>query len=111
MIEKTILDHLSERLDVKVYMEEPEKPPKSYVILEKVGSSQLNLINTASFAIQSYGPSMLQAATLNVEVKAAMADLVIHSDVISCKPQTDYNFTDPTTKRYRYQALYDINHY
>ena len=111
MIEKTILDHLSERLDVKVYMEEPEKPPKSYVVIEKVGSGQLNLIDTAHFAIQSYGASMLQAATLNQSVKAAMSDLVIHGDVISCKPQTDYNFTDPTTKRYRYQALFDINHY
>ena len=111
MVEKTILDHLTERLKVKVYMEMPERPPKSYVIIEKVGSSQSNLIDTASFAIQSYGASMLDAAELNLSVKEAMSDLIIHEDIVSCKPTTDYNFTDPTTKRYRYQALYEITHY
>lgn len=111
MVEKTLLDHLSERLDVKVFMEVPERPPKSYVVIEKVGSSQSNLIDTASFAIQSYGASMLEAASLNMEVKEAMTELVNHDDIASCRLGTDYNFTDPTTKKYRYQALYDITHY
>ena len=111
MVEKTILDHLTQRLNVKVFMEEPEKPPKSYVIIEKVGSRQSNRIDTASFAVQSYGASLLQASELNQSVKEAMSDLVIHSDIASCKPTSDYNFTDISTKRYRYQALFDITHY
>lgn len=92
-------------------MEEPEKPETSYVILERVGSSRENMIETASFAVQSYGKDLLEAATLNDEVKEAMFRLTECSDVASCRLQTDYNFTDPVTMRYRYQALFDVVHY
>lgn len=37
MIEKVVLNYLLERMGVPVYMEEPEKPPQSYVIIEKTG--------------------------------------------------------------------------
>lgn len=111
MIEKVILDHLNKYLTVAAYMEEPEQPTTSYVILERVGSSRENMIETASFAVQSYGKDLLEAATLNDTVKEIMYNLVECKEVASCKLQTDYNFTDPATMRYRYQALFDVVHY
>ncbi|MEI3522518.1 MAG: hypothetical protein V8Q40_16595 [Anaerosacchariphilus sp.] len=51
MIETTVLDYLSDKLDVPVYMEEPEKPPKQYVIIEKTGSGRKNYINSAMLAL------------------------------------------------------------
>lgn len=43
--------------------------------------------------------------------QAAMRDTVILDDVISCKLNSDYNYTDEETKRYRYQAVFDIRYY
>ena len=61
--------------------------------------------------MQSYGGSLYEAARLNHTVKAAMRDTVILDDVISCKLNRDYNYTDEETKRYRYQAVFDIRYY
>ena len=33
------------------------------------------------------------------------------NDVIKVSLNSDYNFTDITTKRYRYQAVFDISYY
>ena len=44
MIEKTILNYLNQYLVVEVYMEQPEKPPASYVVLEKTNGGEANCI-------------------------------------------------------------------
>ena len=108
MIETTVLDYLSDKLDVPVYMEEPEKPPKQYVIIEKTGGGRKNYINSAMLALQSYGETLLQAAELNEQVKDAMEDIVELDSISQAELNTDYNFTDTQTKRYRYQAVYDL---
>ena len=108
MIETTVLDYLTGKLDVPVYMEEPEKPPQSYVVIEKTGSSKENYICSAMLALQSYGETLLQAAELNEQVKVAMDDIVELDLVSRAELNTDYNFTDTQTKRYRYQAVYDL---
>lgn len=108
MIEKIVLDYLSERLTVPVHTEKPEKPPEEYVLIEKIGSSKENFINSATIAIRSYAESLYKAAALNEEVKAAMDDIVILDTISGAKLNTDYNFTDTTKKQYRYQAVYDL---
>lgn len=108
MIETIVLDHLSSVLPEPCSLEVPERPPARFVVLEKTGSSRENYINTASFAVQSYGPSLFEAAELNERVKAAMDELIQLPDIISSDLDSDYNFTDTSTKRYRYQAVYDI---
>ncbi|MCD8200733.1 MAG: hypothetical protein LUD47_01490 [Clostridia bacterium] len=111
MIEKTVLDYLTEALDVPVYMEVPANAPDSFVVIEKTGSQRENRITRASISVDSYGASMLEAAELNEKTKAAMDDLINLSEVCSSKLQSDYNFTDPTSKHYRYTALYHVTHY
>lgn len=113
MIEKTILDYLNSALTQPVWMEVPkgEPLPAEYVLLEKTGSSRKDHINYATFAIQSYANSMYAAAVLNEAVKEAM-DAIITLDAIGKSAlNSDYNFTDTETKKYRYQAVYDITHY
>lgn len=109
-IEYTLLDYLITNMLVPCYMEEPEDPGERYVIIEKTGSSKENFINTATFAIQSYGGTMEQAIDLNEAVKAVMDEFWKHHAVYSCKLNSDYNFTDTETKRYRYQAVYVITY-
>ena len=111
MIEKIILDYLNKTLDVPVYMEAPADIVESYVIIEKTGSSETNHIKEATLAIQSVAPSLYKAACLNEAVKTAMDDSTALSSVARAKCNSDYNFTDTTTKSYRYQAVYDVVYY
>lgn len=111
MIEKTILDHLKSTLTVPVLMEEPEKPEESYVIVEKTGSGRKDLICTATVAIQSYASSLYKAAALNEQVKEAMYASPALNEICACELNSDYNFTDPETHRYRYQAVFELVHY
>lgn len=108
MVEKTVLDYLSATLNVPVFMEHPQNEPECYVLIEKTGSSSKNHIESATLAIQSYAESMYNAATLNISVKEAMGKSVVLPEISKCKCNTDYNYTDTSKKRYRYQAVFDI---
>lgn len=110
MIEETILNWLQKNLDVPVYMEEPSEKPDTFVLIEKTGSSRENWINHATFAIQSYALSMYEAARLNESVKKAMDNIVKSDEIGASALNSDYNFTDEKTKRYRYQCIYDLTY-
>ena len=111
MVETIILNYLNITLDVSAYMEEPERPEGSYVLIEKTGSQTQNRIETAMVAIQSYGKSLAEAAKLNAAVKKAMDGIVSLHSIGSAKLNSDYNYTDMETKRYRYQCVYNIVFY
>ena len=110
MIELSILRFLEERLQVHVGMEEQNLKEK-HVIIEKTGGYEDNYIYHSTIAIQSVAESLLKAAELNEEVKKAMRDIEELDDVSSCSLNSDYNFTNPTTKKYRYQAVFNLVHY
>lgn len=111
MIEKTILDYLNEHLTVPAYMEEPINKPASYVLIERTGSSESNLIETTTLALQSYGASLYDAAVLNMAVKARIKQAIELPTVSAVYINSDYNFTDTETKRYRYQCVAVVTHY
>ena len=111
MIEKIILDYLNETLSVPAYMEIPKDAPTRFVVIEKTGSSLRNHIKDAIFAVQSYADSLYDAAVLNEELKQTMLSAVALDDIVSVRLNTDYNYTDSTTKQYRYQAVFEITHY
>lgn len=114
MIETDVVKYLSGCLEVPCYMEMPEgMPDASFVLVEKTGSSFVNrTIYTAAFAFQSYAPTLLEAAKLNDMVKAAMKRIDEHCDTVTrSELNSDYNFTDTTSKNYRYQAIFDLTYY
>lgn len=111
MIEKTILDYLDSNLSVPAFMERPEEPPDKYVLIEKTGSGKRNQIYDATLAIQSYAPTLYEAALLNEEAKAKMEDAVSLDEICRVSLNSDYNFTDTVMMAYRYQAVFDITHY
>ena len=115
MIEITVYDFLKENLLAPVYTEIKKNPPSKMVTIEKTGSSETNHIKTSTFAIQSYGKSLYEAAELNEVVKEVMMDgldgLAGLDEIVSVGLNSDYNFTDTTTKKYRYQAVFNIVHY
>ena len=113
MIEKTVLDYISQELSVPVWMEIPEGEtlPDKYVLLEKTGSRSGDHIRSATFAVQSYAKSMENAAKLNEETKAVMDRLIELGEVTRSELNSDYNFTNREKRQYRYQAVYVITHY
>lgn len=110
MIEKIMLDYLSANLTVPVFMEEPTEDLTAYVLIEKTGSTETNHIPTATLAFQSYGASLLDAATLNETVKQVVNDAIQLDTISSVRLNSDYNFTDTTAKKYRYQAVFVVTY-
>ena len=111
MIEATVISHLAAALQVPVYAERPEIPDNQYVIVEKTGSDKRNHIDMATIAVQSHAQTLYEAAALNLLVKTAMESLISNNAISRCALNSDYNYTDETTKTYRYQAVYDITYY
>lgn len=111
MIEKIVIDYLlSQDLSVgqNIFAEKPVDPPVEYVLVEKTGSGRTDLIDRAMVAVQSIGPSLLRAAQINEEIKSAMYDIVQLDEIFSCGLNSDYNYTNTSTKEYRYQAVFNL---
>lgn len=111
MIEKTILDYLNENVDVPAKMEHGTDETGQYVVIEKTGGSRTNFIYNSTITVQSYADSMYNAAALNEKVKNAMFAMPDEGEVVSVTLNSDYNYTDTTTKKYRYQAVFNVVHY
>ena len=94
-----------------VYSEVPENPAPEYVVFEHTGGKKTDKVKMSVFALQSVSTSLLRAATLNERVIEAMELLPTRDEVAACYLNSDYNFTDPESEKYRYQAVFNITHY
>ena len=117
MIELIVLNYMKSNLSVPVLMEQPQVPsddfptvPERYVVIEKVAGEVTGHIRSATIAIQSYSTkSLYEAAALDEMVQGVMDVMAAHvSEISECSMTADTNFTDTSTKRYRYQCLYNI---
>lgn len=111
MIGLIIKSHLDKHLNVPNYQEKPVTKPKRFVVVDKVGSGETNHLPTATIAFQSYAESKYEAEKLNYELKEIVKKMVELDEVRGVTLNSDYNFTDTTTKEYRYQAVYEIRYY
>ncbi len=71
----------------------------------------MTVIYPATFAFQSYSTSMQKAAELNEKLKQVIENMVELNEISGIHLNSDYNFTDTETKKYRYQAVFDINYF
>ena len=110
MIELIVKGHLEKKMKVPILLEHKKDDPKRFIIFEKLGSGKKNYTNSSRFAFQSYGDSLYQAAKLNEDLKEAVESLIERDDIAFVRLDSDYNFTDQETKRYRYQAVYEIKY-
>lgn len=112
LLEAFVIEKLSGIVGVPVYAEVPaDYPSGAFAVIERTGSWKQNHVPGATLAVQSYAPSLLDAAQLNENVKAAMETVAEEPEIGSIRLNSDYNFTDYTTRRYRYQAVFDITYY
>ncbi len=111
IIEKTIIDYLSTALTVPVTAERAIDPPAKYVLIERTAGGEQNHISYATIAIQTYAPSMYEAASLLEDVIDAMHGLIALDVIGSCTLSASYNYTDVAEHYYRYQAVYNVTYY
>lgn len=111
MIELNVKEFLEQRLPVPLFMEFPENPPDSFVVLKKGDSSRENLLDDAMFVADSYGKSLLEAARLNEQVKTLLDNLIQLDEISSSRRGGDYPAFDTKNKKHRYQAVQNITHY
>lgn len=111
MIELIIKQHLDGKLNVPIFLEKPSAQTGAYVVFEKTSGGKSNHLPTATIAFQSYHTTLFKAAELNEKLKEAVENLIELDEIRGLSLNSDYNFTDTTTKEHRYQAVYDIRHY
>lgn len=106
MQELIIFNYLKEHLGVTVSFENCNED--EYVLIGKSGSNEDDYITSATFFIQSYSTSRYKASMLNEKVKELMDDLVKLDEISFSRLNNDYDYTDTSLKKYRYQAVYDV---
>ena len=111
MLDVDILEHLTSVLDVPVHAEKPEPSPDEYVLFEKTGGGRNNHLLSSTYVFQSYSTSKYKAGILNEKTKTAVDSLITLNLFSGVRLNSDYPFPDIETKQYRYQAVYDFNHY
>lgn len=112
MIETTIREYLASKTSVPVKLERTPNMAESCIVVEKTGGSYTEEIFTATVAIQSYGATFAEAGELNQSVVGWM--LAIRDEeqnIFDVSLNSDYNFTDTATKRYRYQAVFVVTYH
>jgi hypothetical protein len=112
MIEKAVLDYLNDKLSTSAYMEVPEdEQEKKFVVIEKTGSGVNDHVYSAVLAVQSYAPTLNEAAKLNEEVIERMKEIPNYiTNIGRCELNSDYNFSSTGQKRRRYQAVFDLSY-
>lgn len=112
LIESAVIGHLCTELNtVNVFAERPKDPPAAYWLIEKTAAQEENHILQATIAVQSISSnSLLEAAQMSNDAEEAMRRLILLENVGSSKLNSAYNYTDPETREYRYQAVFDINY-
>ena len=111
IVEEVIKKHLDKHLKAPSFFEFEEHMPDEFVMVERIGGGRNDKLPNARFAIQSYSNTLFEAALLNQEVKNVMDLITEQNEVSGVRLVSDYNFTDIETRKYRYQAVYEIYHY
>ena len=111
MIELVIKNYLDGHLDVPSFFEHQNGLKGNYVLIEKLSGGKRNTLKSSVFAFQSYADSLFESARLNEQVKEVVETMVELPEITGIQLNSDYNFTDTQTKKYRYQAVFDINYY
>lgn len=110
LIEEIVISHLASELETdNVFAERPADLPAKYYVIEKTSAGEKNHVSRATVAVQSISSdSMLEAARMSKDAEKAMKRLISVANVSAVRLNSAYNFTNPETKEYRYQAVFDI---
>lgn len=108
MIEAILIEILGE-LDVPVFVMFPDTMPQGqFIVLDRIGMGKTNHITSYEMAIQSYGSTALDAATLNELVIETMENAISDDRFARIHLNNSQMQTDTTRKLNRYQTTFEI---
>ena len=108
-IEEFFVDYLNDaQLGAAAHGSVPHPLPDSFITVEKSGESVTNYVPTATLLVQSWSTSRAAAATLCVDVIAAMLASPGRPEISSCALTASYNNTDLATHKPRYAARFEV---
>ena len=112
MIENILIKKLDKAVgNIRAYGEVPKDKPSEYILVEKTGGALENQIWKSIIAIKSISAkSKYRASFINDEVIKFLLTYQ-DADIASCALNTSYEYTNTSTKEYRYQAVFQITHY
>lgn len=112
-IEQLVQRTLRRETGYPAFLEEPPAPrPPRYYLAARLGRGEENHLSRARLALQSYAPSLAGAMALNRAAYDVMKTALLGDPAVSrVSLVSDYDFTDTATKRYRWQAIYEITYY
>ena len=106
MIEAILIEILG-ALDVPVFVMFPDTMPQGqFLVLDRIGIT--NHITSYEMAIQSYGSTALDAATLNELVIETMENAIADDRFARIHLDNSQMQTDTTRKLNRYQSTFEI---
>lgn len=112
MIELDIKKFIEDEFEYPAFMERPQTAIDTFFVIEKISGSRDEQIDFARIAIQPYAPSMYQAASLCEQLNDEMLNnFVALPNITKVELNSSYNYTDTTTKKYRYQSIFEIYYY
>lgn len=112
MIESKVIEYLLEQFPIPVYAEVPKSKPSRFLTIERTGRVVIDHIKQANIAVQAWSSVSLEdAAQLCDEVETVMGGFISDNSIARCALENSYNFTDTSTKTYRYQAVFNIVYY
>lgn len=108
------LPGIRERVYAETPVDKPDDEPDEYLIVEQTGSGDENHIENKMVVVQTISRDrnngLSKVMAINENVIAAMKKMPEYADVFRCHLNTDYNFTDTSSKKYRWQAVFDITY-
>lgn len=112
MIEVDVKNFIDNNLPYHSYVQKPPEINEPCFVIEKLGGSRNEHIDTATMAIQTYAPTPYQAAnTSEIMINAMLEEFIDLPNVAKIELNSSYNYPDTTIKNYRYQAVFEIYYY
>lgn len=111
MIEKIIIDYLSEELGIGVYAEMPTPKPSNFVLIKRINGGRTNQISAATFSLYVYSTSMYDTVSLMELVKKLILKATVLPEISSVNIGGENVGTDSNNKVYRCELITNIYYY
>lgn len=107
-VEADVIQFLKAHLSVPVSASVPKDRPARFVTVERVGGILDTFRDLPQLAIQSWGQSTSDAASLADEVRTLLPRLVSLPNVARVTVGSTYNYPDIDSGQGRYQTVCDL---
>ena len=118
--EEIMINYLTENaiagIGTHIYAEKPVDQEDAYILIRRTGGSERDYIRSYLMITEvcvrrdeENGLTKLYAAEIFEELLQKMRSIADTTALYGCHKNSDYDATDPESKEYRYQALWEIS--